>query len=285
MSENPYIEGEVYLEARPIQGSRTSVLGVSSLATSLMCCVPMLGVISIVLGASSLLLIGRSNGRLTGRGAAIAGLIVGIMTTVIWGAVGAGTLQGWTFYQKQMIPVGETAMLAVNQNDIAAMRGLLNATADSDLTDEQILVFMDVCEQEMGTINGAARDPGAILSSFIETVRRSQGNNSGGGGSFDEPITPAPMGIEASGGNFFVWFLFDKTTLSGQSDPKLVDIMVMQDGRYGFTLRDDGPGRDMGNMMSLQTSTAREALEAMREERLKQSESAEPGEAAIESDS
>ena len=268
MSENPYIDGGGYLDDGPVKGSRTSVLAVGSLATSLLCCIPFLGVLSIILGAASLLLIGRSNGRLTGKGAAIAGLIVGIMTTVIWGAVGAGVLQAKTFYSKQMIPVGDAAMAAVQADDVSAMRALLNTKADGDLTDDQIRLFMAACHEEMGTIHGAEYDLGMILESFGETYQRSRGGNSGGGGQFDDADNPwpAPVGIVTSNGKFVVWVVFDSTTLKGEQDRKVADLLVMQTGQTGFTLRDDGPGRDMGDAMSLRTSTPSEALELMAKE-------------------
>ncbi len=269
MSENPYIDGGGYLDDGPVKGSRTSVLAVASLATSLLCCIPFLGVFSIIFGAASLLLIGRSNGRLTGKGAAIAGLIVGIMTAVIWGAAGAGALQVMTFYKKQMIPVAETAMYAVNQDDVAGLRALLNGDADGDLTDAQIIAFMSMCETEMGTVSGAARDFGTIWESFLNTYQRSQGNNSGGGGQFDEAITPVPIGLLTANGHYFAWVLFDGHTLSGQQDRKIADIMIMQDGKNGFTLRDDGPGRDMCDAMSLRGRTAVEAAAWVAEQRLK----------------
>lgn len=276
MSGNPYVDEVGYLEDGPRMGSRTSVLAVASLASSLICCIPLLGVISIVFGAASLLLIGRSNGRLTGKGAAIGGLIVGIMTTVIWGAIGAGTLQGWTFYSKQMVPVGEAAMFAVNQEDVPGLRALLNAEADADLTDEQILAFMAACKLEMGAVGGASRDPGTIWESFIETFKRSQGNNQGGGGQFDEEVAPTPIGIETANGKYLIWTLFDATTLNGQQDRKLADIMVMQDGKNGFALRDDGPGKDMCNAMSLRSRTSAEALEWRKEEEQKKLEESAP---------
>ena len=263
MNENPYIDGGGYLDDGPVSGSRTSVLAVASLASALVCCIPFLGVLSIVMGASSLLLIGRSNGRLTGKAAAIGGLIVGIMTTVIWGAVGSGVLQGWTFYTKQMVPVGEAAMVAAQSDDVAGMRALLNAKADADLTDDQIRTFMEAGVAEMGTIQGASSDFGTIWESFIETYQRSQGGNQGGSGHFNEEAVPVPVGISTSRGMYIVWVLFDAESLKGEQDRKIADLLVMQDGKRGFTLRDDGPGRDMGDAMSLVTTTAAEALEAM----------------------
>ncbi|MCB9838565.1 MAG: DUF4190 domain-containing protein [Phycisphaeraceae bacterium] len=270
MSGNPYIDEAGYLGDGPVRGSRTSALAVASLAVSLVCCVPYLGILSIVLGASSLLLIARANGRLTGRGAAIAGLIVGIMTTVIWGAIGAGIMQGWNFYTKQMIPVGEAAMQSVNTDDVAAMRATLNPVADGDLTDGQILVFMAACREEMGSVSGASRDFRTIGDSFVETIKRSNGNNRGGGhGQFDEEVAPIPIGIETARGRFFIWVIFDATTLKGPADRKIADVMVMQDGMNGFTLREDGPGRDMCDAMNMKGRTAAEAMQWREEERRK----------------
>jgi len=276
MSENPYIDGGGYLDDGPVAGSRTSVLAVASLTTGLLCCVPFLGVLSIVLGASSMLLIGRSNGRLTGKTAAIAGLIVGIMTTVIWGAIGAGGLQTWTFYTKQMVPIGDSAMQAAETGDVPALRGLLNSKADGDLTDDQIRTFLTACSEQMGTIQGASSNFGTLFESFGETYKRSRGGNSGGGSQFTENVAPVPMSIEASNGLYIIWCLFDESTLGGGGQPKLADLLVMRTGMDGFTLRENGSGREMGYAMSLHVSTASEALEAMEAEKAKQSAPAAP---------
>lgn len=248
MSGNPYIDDGGYLDDGPVSGSRTSVLAVSSLATSLLCCIPLLGVISIVLGASSLLLIGRSNGRLTGRGAAIAGLIVGIMTTVIWGAVGAGVLQAQRFYITQMVPPAETVFGSVATRDVTTLRTTLNPDAMNDLDDARIESFMAAYEREFGGYVSVATDWGTLVDSFVETFSNTQ--NQGNGNVQINNITPVPVGVVGQNKSRVVFMIFDESSLS-TGQPSITDVLVMLDGDECFTLREDGPGVKMGHAMWL----------------------------------
>jgi len=247
MSRDPYIDGGGYLDDDgPVSASRTSVLAVSSLATSLLCCIPFLGVISIVLGASSLLLIGRSNGRLTGRGAAIAGLIVGIMTAVIWGAVGAGVLQAQRFYVTQMVPPAETVFGSVATRDVASLRTTLNHDATNDLNDARIEAFMAAYEREFGGYVGIATDWDTLIDSFVQTFSNSQ--NQGGGNVQINNATPVPVGVIGQDKTRVAFIVYEESSLGG-GQPYIADIMVLLDGERCFTLREDGPARKMGLAM------------------------------------
>ncbi len=248
MSRDPYIDGGGYLDDDgPVSATRTSVLAVSSLATSLLCCIPFLGVISIVLGASSLILIGRSNGRLTGRGAAIAGLIVGIMTAVIWGAVGAGLMQAQRYYITQMVPPAETIFSSVETRDIATFRTTLNHDATNDLNDARIEEFMSAFEREFGGYVGVATDWGTLIDSFKETFSNSQ-NQQGGGHVQVNNATPVPVGVIGKSKSRVVFMVFDESSLGG-TQPYVADVMVLLDGERFFTLREDGPAARLGMVM------------------------------------
>lgn len=259
MSGNPYIDEVGYLDEGPVSGSRTSVLAVASLATSLICCIPLLGVLSIVMGVSSLVLIGRSNGRLTGRGAAIAGLIVGIMTSVIWGAAVAGVLQAQRYYITQMVPPAEVAFGSVATRDVATFRTVLNHDATNDLNDARIELFMEAFETEFGGFQSVATDWGTLFESFAETYSssHSQGNNS----VQINNVTPVPIGVVGQNKKRVVWVIFDESSIKGGT-PYIADLMVMVDGTDSFVLREDGPGLKMAHAMWLNVTPLEDVVKA-----------------------
>ena len=70
---------------------KTSLAAIFGFIVSLIgCCIPM-GILGVVLGAFGLIAVNRSNGRVGGKGLAIAAIIIGLLNTMVWigGAVAA----------------------------------------------------------------------------------------------------------------------------------------------------------------------------------------------------
>jgi hypothetical protein len=72
---------------------QTSGAAVASLICGILGCIPLItGVLAIILGFVGLRT--TKDPRYTGRGMAIAGVILGLLSLVIWGVIGAGTWYG-----------------------------------------------------------------------------------------------------------------------------------------------------------------------------------------------
>ena len=69
-----------------------SGLAVASVVFGLLCCIPGSGLIGTILGGAGLIRISQSEGRLTGRGMAFFGLVLGLFGTVVWLALGTGLM-------------------------------------------------------------------------------------------------------------------------------------------------------------------------------------------------
>ncbi len=102
---------------------RTSGLAVASFVTSLICCIPGLGLIGALLGAIALMV--RKPG-VKGKGFAVAGLILGLIFTVAWGALVYG---GYQLYNNM------PAMALRDPNAMAGMFGSTTAEASAFITE------------------------------------------------------------------------------------------------------------------------------------------------------
>lgn len=152
---------DTYLEtpAEP----RTSALAVASFVSSMICCIPLLsiflGLFGAGLGVVSLVLIGRSNGRLRGRGFAFAGVALGLFAALFW----IGVLAGANKYAAWMVGRADAAVAAIDQGDFAAARATFVPSLDKAVTDEQLRVFADMLADEFGAYR---RAPGSPLEWF-----------------------------------------------------------------------------------------------------------------------
>jgi len=242
MQNDPYAQSDYAFDEGP---QRTSALSIASLVTSLGCCIPGVGLIAIFLGVVSLGLIGRSQGRLSGRAPAAIAIILGLMGTVIWGAIGAGGLQAWTFYTKQMAPVADRAIIAADAANMTALRAELTQQAGQSVTEERVAFFIDTIEASQGEIRGTDTNLGTIFEAFGRIYGgQTQGtggyvNQSGGQNDF----APVPVVVSCANGDVIAWAIFDATSF-GQGPPKLSDIMVQMPNQEAVALRDDGPAQE-----------------------------------------
>ncbi|RMH24422.1 MAG: DUF4190 domain-containing protein [Planctomycetota bacterium] len=240
MDQNPYQSAPEFGDADPYQPpERTSVLAVVSLICAIPCCVPGAGLLATILGGVSLRLIGASQGRISGKPAAIVAIFLGIFVTVVQVAIGYGIAQGYTFYRKQMEPVAHTTFIALSQRDTAGVRAALTPDANADLTDERIASFAEAYEAAAGKATGATGDLRQIIESFGQVFAGSRRNiNAGHSGPSD--IAPIPFRIDTDRGSFIGVVVFDGPSL-GTGPLKVVDLMALLPGARAVTLRDDGP--------------------------------------------
>lgn len=231
--------------APEFQDSRTSVLAILAVVCSILC-LPPFGLVAIVLGGVSLTLISRAKGRLEGRGAAIVGMILGVITTTLWVAISFGILQGWTYYTKNLVATGDTFFRAAAQQDFDGARAVMTEAAGADLSDEQITWFVSEVETHEGSISGAATSFRTMIDAFKEVF----GQN-GGRGNPNTGVTiqkegnqnVVPVAIECQNGPSLAWIVFDQDSLGRDvtGGPKIVDLFVLFGDGDIVALRRDGP--------------------------------------------
>src|ERR1700722_38995 len=81
---------------QPVQPPRTSGAAIASLILGILGCVPLLtGILAVILGAVGISATKKPN--VGGRGLAIAGLVLGLVSIVGW--TGFGGLMGWAYIE------------------------------------------------------------------------------------------------------------------------------------------------------------------------------------------
>lgn len=244
---NPYASGGGYDPGEPpiyrdeMAEPRLSVMSVLSIVCSIpFCCIPALGIVGATLGAVSLVKINASQGRVYGRGAAVTGLLLGIITTALWTSLYFGVAQAYTFYKKQMAPAAQQFMVDASKGDIAAARTLLSPGAEADLTDDRLLAFMATIEASEGKVIGVHADLERVFESFKRLRSKP-------GGSLNvQDAAPVPLALETTGGTTLMWCLFDESGFRAKPQQvQVADMVVLLNDGRAVTLRESGPGADV----------------------------------------
>lgn len=130
---------------------RTSIMAILSLVLGLLgLCVPGFGLLGLLLGIVALILIGSSNGALAGRGLSAAGIVLGLLFSVLWGAVIFGALGFASLFNQSVVAPTTRTLQAIEARDWNAARSsLVKATADK-VTDADFEAFREAYQQEVG---------------------------------------------------------------------------------------------------------------------------------------
>jgi hypothetical protein len=160
MSQNPYAAG---YPADPNQiPPRTSVLAIISLVTALLCCIPGFGVLGALLGVVATFRISGSGGRKTGMGLAIAGIIVGIVVSIIWCFVVIGGVAA----MKQASQFMTAPVTVMTYSDASKVRATLSTTLSPQVTDAEWARFQSEISAELGVIQPVPTSPWEFFKQY-----------------------------------------------------------------------------------------------------------------------
>jgi len=252
MSQNPYAQdpgADQYEDWSDEQPRRTSLSAVASVLCSIPCCfVPGMGILGIGLGAASLGFIKQSRGRLSGGPAAITGIFLGLLTSVIWGAIGLGASQAYAFWTNTMRPEAEGFVQDASAGSLDAARARLSSDASKAVADERLTQWIEAVETRIGAVQGVSADLGLLFSTFGEVYGSFQGGQSQPGQT-QQNIAPVPFALEGQSDQALLWVLFDGDSLDNPP-PKIADVLVVVEGGEAIPLRSDGPAADIAKPMS-----------------------------------
>lgn len=227
--------------------SRLSMMAIISLVTGIValpvCCVPvagsLFGIVPLLLGVISLVVIGRSAGALRGRGFAIGGLVLGLLSVIFSTIVYASF--GFLFARMP------TVYASAFDEDPAVVRTVLTSSASGSVSDEQIEAFHGAFVAEHG-------DTWSVPAGMLPVLK---GMVSGGDpqGPMSEAITgaglsPVPLPIELGGRQRFFIAVLDESETLGSGLPALADVgFPTADGgsmiwlvQQGSAVPDESPG-------------------------------------------
>lgn len=133
---------------------RTSVLAILALICALICILPGTGLLAVIFGISALVGISSSRGRVGGTGLAVSGLVLGLVFTCLWVAIGIGAYQMANAFGTMFTQPANQSLTALDAGDYKAARSLLSTTAGASISDEQFQKFRSAYQAEMGAFKG-----------------------------------------------------------------------------------------------------------------------------------
>lgn len=167
MTDNPYAgdfgRNEGIYDGPP----RTSALAVTSLVLSLICCIPGLGILGAGLGVGALIGIGGSNGRVGGRGLAVAGIIVGVLVSLAWLGVVLSAQQFMGQASQVLYGTTHSMMTEIEAGDFNAARNRMVGPA-ANATDEQFEAFRDGYRSAYGSFQDIPTGWMEIFAAYAE---------------------------------------------------------------------------------------------------------------------
>lgn len=140
MSQNPYA-GQYDLPEQVVP-ERTSIMAILSLVFGILC-VPLFGLIAIFLGVFAMFGIKASRGRVSGTGLAVAGVVLGIIATLIWGGCVGTAYVGIKALEGEIGPRITETISSIQNNDASALSAKLDPSVRDQLGPETIQNFRD----------------------------------------------------------------------------------------------------------------------------------------------
>lgn len=195
---------------------RTSAMAVVSLVLSLVgCCLP-IGVLGVVAGLFSLVGIARSQGRVGGKGLAIAGIIIGVINTAIWIGGAIAVTKG----NKAYVGMTSTTLTALEAGDYQTVRNHLDQALS--VSDEQFDAFADAYRADLGSFQGMAPGVVEFVADFADpTVGPKMQNYQG-------RQNMIPIAARFARGKTVVLFMFDPQGQGGgAAGPLFNDIIIV----------------------------------------------------------
>jgi hypothetical protein len=136
--------------------ARTSKLAIASFISGMVCCIPLLGSAAVIMGAFAVARISQSRGRLDGRPLAIIGMVLGMLSLVLWVGLFIGMASAVGQVHRNVIVPTENAMLAIERQDWAAAKTFMKPS--TVVTDEQWSKFRDAYHASLGDFIGLQND-------------------------------------------------------------------------------------------------------------------------------
>jgi hypothetical protein len=162
MTQIPYVS-DPYGHDPMAEPPRTSLMAIISMVLSLIgCCLP-IGFLGAILGIFSLVGISSSRGRVTGKGFAVAGIIIGLVNTAIFVGITIAMDKGFKAYVGITQPVYEN-LEAGNFNEVRRSLSAVSATT----TDEQFRAFRDAYQAELGLFQSLPEGWWALIQDFVD---------------------------------------------------------------------------------------------------------------------
>lgn len=143
---------------------KVSVMAIVALVVALLgllvCIIPGLAGLGALLGVASLVIISQSDGRVSGRGLAIASIVIGLMVTVFQISIAIGVRQAMAQANTAFFGPMSGIVTEAEKKDLAKIQSLFTKPAADRITQAHVDAFADGVYAELGAFKGV---PGGIV--------------------------------------------------------------------------------------------------------------------------
>ncbi len=235
MDPNPYGDAGT-LTSIHNEPDRTSITSIVSVVCSLVCCLPIVPMLGVALGAIALVGIHRSKGRVGGKGLAVTGIVLGIFCTVL--QLGGVYLldAGLRFMVREGNTVGR-ALTDLEADRFDAARSILAGPLGA-MTDQELGAFRDAYVADAGLFISTPQSSWDLLGGFAQHDQLTKPYQN----------RPGIMPVTASfaNGTGVVVVVTDpsgRTPTAGGTRVPVIDLLVVSPNGTEYALSAyDGPG-------------------------------------------
>jgi len=210
--------------------TRTSVLAILALVFGLLCFIPGLPLVGVICGIAALLMIPASNGRVTGKGLAAAGLVLSLLFSALQIGIVVGGSKVLGVFQNSLLAPAGTAMSAIESGDFVSARAVLTPTSAAKITDADFQAFRDGYHGELGAYKSTPKGFIEAITAYGQIgpmMQQFQGRSD---------AIPIPLQFE-KGMGLLVYQIDPGTQGSGTTIP-VANIMVLAPSGTKWTLWD-----------------------------------------------
>lgn len=151
---------------------KVSVMAIVALVVALLglfvCIIPGLAGVGALLGVASLVIISQSDGRVSGRGIAIASIVIGLMVTIFQISIAVGVRQALSQANTAFFAPMGSIMSDAEKKDLAKVQTMFTKPAADRMTQEHLNAFADGVHGELGAFKGVPDGIVPLIRAYME---------------------------------------------------------------------------------------------------------------------
>ncbi|HLP85651.1 MAG TPA: hypothetical protein VK157_14975 [Phycisphaerales bacterium] len=217
---------------------KVSVMAIVALVVAILgfvvCIIPGLAGLGALLGVAALVIISQSDGRVGGRGLAIAAIVLGLLMTIFQIGLAIGIRQTMSKANTAFFgPLGGI-MTEAEKKDLAKVQTYFTKPAADRITQAHVDAFADGVQAELGAFKGVPQGMFPLFSAYSQLgpiMQQFQGRNGSG------DVIPVPVEFENG-----LALLAVQVDQSGKTPPPagimipLINAKIITASGKGFTL-------------------------------------------------
>jgi hypothetical protein len=215
---------------RPKGPSRVSILAILALVLGIVCLIPGAGVLGVFVGIAALLGIASSSGRVSGRGIAVTGIILGLLSSTVW-ILGLLLVQGGTrLFVTTFVQPSAAVITNIDAQKWVEVRAALDPNTSDAVSDERLAAFREEYQEELGSFVSVPTGLFDLASGYVDVGPIMQ--------QYQNPADFVPFPAKFSKGPALVLYYFDPSQppATRRGTPMAKNLVIVTKGGKKFEL-------------------------------------------------